>query len=689
MCRVFFIPQCVMYRMCYTRTMIHFEEELNEEQYNVVTCADGPCLVLAGAGSGKTRTITYRVAYLLQQGVPQEHILLLTFTNRAAKEMMERITQLMGMPLDGITGGTFHSVAVRILRQYANFVDYGTDFTILDQDDAEGMMSLAMRDEGIDLKSKTYPKPKQMVFLTSFMRNAQMTIDDVIEIRYPGYANIRHVIERAFVAYTQKKREANVMDFDDLLEQLLLLLSQHKGVREQLSGRYKYILVDEYQDTNRMQSSIISHLSSVHSNVLTVGDDAQSIYSFRAADINNILDFENHYNNAKVFRLQTNYRSVPEILDLANNIIKKNKKQYKKELKATNEAFQKPRLVQLNNQFEEAEYIAMSIRYLLDAGVPAQEIAVLFRATFHSQPVEVELLKRGIPYDYRGGLRFFERAHIKDILSFCRIAFNIHDVIAWQRVLKLQAGIGDKTATKIIMALKELATLTDVVQFDLASELPARAHQGWETLQAMFTGMVNAQGDVSRMIEAIIQCGYKDYLEERYSNSTDRIQDIEQLQILGDRVKSLEKFLTDTSLSDEFSKGNKTQDGKVILSTIHQSKGLEWDSVIMMRMVQGGLPNERALSEDGGIEEERRLFYVAITRARKHLILTYPIVGGYDGMTMYEPSMFLSDIDPELIDSDQDDEQQDIIAHTAEDDFEYVADGGWSGSGFLSDVSDL
>jgi len=673
--------------------MITFEDELNPQQLKVVTDGDGSCLVLAGAGSGKTRTITYRVAYLLQKGVSAENILLLTFTNRASKEMMERIKELMGIPLDSLTGGTFHSVAVRQLRRYASLVGYGNDFTILDADDSEGMMSLAMRDEGIDLKSKQYPKPKQMLFLISFMRNAQMTVDDVIEYKYPGYEKIRHIIERCVVAYTQKKKEANVMDFDDLLEQFLLLLATNEMVREELSSQFQYILVDEYQDTNKIQSQIVNYLSKVHGNVLVVGDDAQSIYSFRAADINNILDFEKVHKDAKVFRLELNYRSVPEILSLANDVIRHNKKQYKKELKPTNEAFQKPQLVTLSNQFEESDYIGASVAHLIRSGVKPGEIAVLFRATFHSQPIEVELMKRGIPYDYRGGLRFFDRSHIKDILSFMRITLNVHDIIAWQRVLKLQAGIGDKTAGKIIMALKEVTSLTDVVTYDLAENLSVRAKAGWDRLIDMLRGIVNSSGKVGDMIDAVVRFGYKDYLEEQYGNSSDRLQDIEQLQAFGNKVKTLEKFLTDTSLSDEYSKGNKEQTDKVVLSTIHQSKGLEWDSVFVMRLVNGGLPNDRALSERGGVEEERRLFYVAITRARKHLMLTYPIVGGFDGMTMYEPSMFLSDIDPELFESPEEYQEQPAVFVDVDDgEVQYVTDGdgaGWSGTSFLSDVADL
>ena len=671
--------------------MITFEDELNPQQLKVVTDGDGACLVLAGAGSGKTRTITYRVAYLLQNGTPQENLLLLTFTNRASKEMMERIKELMGMPLDGLTGGTFHSVAVRQLRRYASLIGYGNDFTILDADDSEGMMSLAMRDEGIDLKSKQYPKPKQMLFLISFMRNAQMTVDDVIEYKYPGYERIKDIIERCFVAYTQKKKEANVMDFDDLLEQFLLLLCTNEQVRDELSSQFKYILVDEYQDTNKIQSQIVNQLSHVHKNVLVVGDDAQSIYSFRAADINNILDFEKNYKKAKVFRLELNYRSVPEILSLANDVIRHNKKQYKKELKPTNDAFQKPQLVTLSNQFEESDYIGASVAHLIRSGVKPGEIAVLFRATFHSQPIEVELMKRGIPYDYRGGLRFFDRSHVKDMLCFMRIALNIHDIIAWQRVLKLQAGIGDKTSGKIIMALKELNTLGEVVTFDLAEHLSVRAKTGWENLTEMLAGMVNSSGKVGDMIDAVVRFGYKDYLEEQYGNASDRLQDIEQLRAFGAKVNSLEKFLTDTSLSDEYSKGNKEQTDKVVLSTIHQSKGLEWDSVFVMRLVNGGLPNDRALTEKGGIEEELRLFYVAITRARKHLMLTYPIVGGYDGMTMYEPSMFLSDIDPELFESPEEFESEEaIFVDEDEGEVQYVTDGGgWSGTSFLSDVNDL
>ncbi len=673
--------------------MINYQSELNEEQYKVVKEGDGPCLVLAGAGSGKTRTVTYRVAWLLEQGVAQEHILMLTFTNKAAKEMKERIHSLVGIATDGIAGGTFHSFAVRQLRQYATLLGYSQQFTIVDADDSEGLMSQAMRDEGIDLKSKFYPKPKQMLFISSFARNAQITIMEALEARFQGYSRVHEVIERSYSAYTQKKRDAQVMDFDDLLEQFLLLLVTHQSVRDELAQRFQYILVDEYQDTNKIQSCIVNQLASHHKNVLVVGDDAQSIYSFRAADINNILGFEQQYVGAKVFRLEMNYRSVPEILELANNVIVRNKEQYKKQLLPMNERFHKPRLVVTNNQFEEASYIADSVAHWIDGGISGGEIAVLFRATFHSQMIEVELMKRGIPYDYRGGLRFFERAHIKDVLSFLRIAQNVHDVIAWQRVLKMQTGIGDKTAGKIIFALKEMNSISDVAMYDIAHGLPERDSDSFRDVCTMLTAIVNCSGKVEAMISAILTSGYQEYLDERYDNAHDRVQDIEQLITYAHKVKSLEQFLTETSLSDDYAKGKKADGSRVVLSTIHQSKGLEWDCVCLIRLVNGGLPNDRAKEEAGGYEEERRLFYVAITRARRYLLLTYPLMGGYDGMTMYEPSVFLSEIDPELLDDGVTDEAM-IVRDEEGEELSVVTlvdsvASSWKGKSFLSDVRDL
>lgn len=677
--------------------MINYAQELNDEQYAVVANGDGHCLVLAGAGSGKTRVITYRVAYLLERGVPQENILLLTFTNKAAKEMMERATKLLQYPLDGIWGGTFHSLAVRILRMYGTQLGYQSNFTILDADDAEGLISLAMRDEGVDLKSKVYPKASLLNFIISFARNSRIEIEEAIRIKFSNFERISDTLSRVAARYEQKKLESNVMDFDDLLVNWLRILEEHEDIAFTLSNQFHYILVDEFQDTNTIQATIIKHMGVVHKNVLAVGDDAQSIYSFRAANIRNILDFEKDFEKARVFKLQMNYRSVPEILQLANSVISKNKEQHKKELKAAREPYLKPQVVTLASTFEEASLIGEEIQRLHNMGVAYGSMAVLFRAAHHSQQVEVELMRRAIPYDYRGGLRFFDRSHIKDVLAYLRVVHNVHDVVAWQRLLMMQEGIGDKTANKILHALKDVQSSAEVALFDLGEDMPDRARVGWENVRTIMQEMVNASSNVSQTIDALLRAGYREYLKERYDNPQDRVADIEQFRAYATRASNLEQFLTETSLSEEYSKKSATQGDRVILSTIHQSKGLEWDSVFVIRLTQGGFPSDKTIGEEGGIEEERRLFYVAVTRAQKHLMMTYPMMGGFDGTQYMEPSVFLTDIDPLLIASGVTDSGGDVVSLEGEDDEvqyvsedeEYEKQKSKKRTGFLSSVEEL
>jgi len=418
--------------------MIDFQKELNPQQLDVVLNADGPCLVLAGAGSGKTRTITYRVAYLLEKGVNPENILLLTFTNKAANEMIERVGKLItdssievgfkSAPTRILSyAGTFHSLANKFLRRYANAIGYQSNFTILDEDDSQTLLKLSLKKFKPDSEKK-FASARVVKSIISYARNAQTTLVDALDLKYPQWIKYAEIFDNIAADYEARKKQSGAMDFDDLLVNWLLILNQPK-IQKKLSEQFKYILVDEYQDTNRLQALIVYKLSLAHGNVLVVGDDAQSIYSFRAADIKNILDFEKKYPQARMFKLEINYRSSSEILQLANEVIANNLKQYKKELKTLVSSGIKPTLQPQMDQKEEACFIVGRIKEKLASGLPHREIAVLFRAAFHSQMLEMELVKAGIVYDYRGGLRFFERAHVKDVLAYLRILNNFaaHD----------------------------------------------------------------------------------------------------------------------------------------------------------------------------------------------------------------------------------------------------------------------
>ncbi|MBT3949140.1 UvrD-helicase domain-containing protein, partial [Candidatus Parcubacteria bacterium] len=429
--------------------MINFKKELNKEQLRVVTEGDGPCLVLAGAGSGKTRAITYRVAYLLEHGVDPQNILLVTFTNKAAREMMDRVQELTGGETRLPWSGTFHHIGYRILKKYAPVLGFQNNFSVLDSEDSRDLLKICIKGEGIDRKQQRFPSPKVVQSILSYARNAEMTIHDVLELQHQSWLHLEDVLVSIAEEYTKRKKASNVMDFDDLLVYLHLLLLKSEDVRNKYAKQFQYVLVDEYQDTNKVQASIINLCASINKNILVVGDDAQSIYSFRAADIQNILSFEERYKQAKIFRLETNYRSTPEILNVANEVIANNTKQYEKELASVLDTFTKPEVHAFTDASEEAEFILNRILELRDEGVPLSEMAVLFRAAFHSQQLEMRLAKEGVSYDYRGGVRFFERAHVKDVLAYLKIFNNRQDAIAWSRVLNMQVGIGPVAAGKI------------------------------------------------------------------------------------------------------------------------------------------------------------------------------------------------------------------------------------------------
>ncbi len=632
-----------------SQSTIDFKKELNPQQLEVVLNGDGPALVLAGAGSGKTRTITYRVAYLLERGVSADNILLVTFTNKAAKEMLSRVEGLLGRYPVGLWGGTFHSIANRLLRKYARELGYTSSFTILDQEDAKSLIKVCIKVLNVDTSERRFPSPAKLHGMISYSMNSGGTLREVIESRYSNFKEIIPIIERIAELYHIRKREADAMDFDDLLLKLRELLFTRETIRKQLAHQFEYILVDEYQDTNVVQAEIVRQLAAEHGNILVVGDDAQSIYSFRAAEIKNILGFPQTYNETKTFRLTINYRSSPEILAVANESIIKNREQFKKELTTVRDGLERPNLVPASNSSQEAQYIAQRILVLREEGIPLNEIAVLFRAAFHSQSLEFELMKRDIPYEYRGGLKFFERAHVKDIVTHLRIKQNPKDEVAWMRVLGLLSGVGLVTAQKIISLIKGAESLEEILKVEM--KFGKRAQAGWATLLRTLTKLA-AEEMPADLIRAVIGGDYRDYVEAEYPDFMDRLDDLEQFALFAEGYKSLTTFLDEVSLSADYGavreQGGHDDAEKIVLSTIHQAKGLEWDAVFVMHLIDGKFPIGRALEEKGGLEEERRLFYVATTRARKQLFYSYPITSGYDTLMIGQPSQFLQELPDDL-----------------------------------------
>lgn len=628
---------------------IDYAKELNTEQLAVVENGDGACLVLAGAGSGKTRTITYRVAYLLEHGVMSQNILLLTFTNKASKEMLSRVETLLGSYPTGLCGGTFHSVANRILRQYAELVGATQHFSILDTEDSESLLKVCVKESGVDTTDRKFPSAAKLHSIFSYARNAGRTVADVVEQNHGHFFELISVMQRIQDAYETHKQQADAMDFDDLLIRFRDLLVQNPSVRDRLATQFRYVLVDEYQDTNVLQAELITLLSSVHHNILVVGDDAQSIYSFRAAEIKNILSFPDRYARAKTFRLTANYRSSPEILAIANETICNNKNQFKKELSSTRASMEKPFLISAPTTTQEAQYIAQQILTLKKNGISSCEIAVLFRAAFHSQALEFELMRRDIPYEYRGGMKFFERAHVKDVLAYVRVNVNPKDEAAWMRVLGLQAGIGLVTAQKIIAQICLGDTLAQVIETKISGGVKAVA--GWDRLILTLKKISNEMSP-AQIIRTVIASDYRQVLEAEYPDFMDRLEDLEQFAVFAENYSDIISFLTDVSLTSDYGAlAGETDESEeqIILSTVHQAKGLEWDAVFVMNLVDGKFPNGKALNERDGLEEERRLFYVATTRARKFLYYTFPLLSGTESLLYNQPSMFLQELDPILL----------------------------------------
>lgn len=633
-----------------------YRAELNDEQYAVVSAGDGPQLVLAGAGSGKTRVITYRVAWLLEHGVHPEEILLLTFTNKAAKEMILRVESLLKTYPTGLWAGTFHAIANRILRMYGDRTSYGRDFSILDEEDAQDLLKLCIKEVKADSFGRKFPSAAVIKSVASFAENARLPLVEAIERRAPIHESLTKEIERVLVKYKEEKRRQRALDFDDLLLEFQRLLAEDEHVRSVLARRFRYVMVDEFQDTNIIQADLVDLLSSHHRNILAVGDDAQSIYSFRAAEIQNILDFSGRYPGAVVHRLVTNYRSTPEILAVANAVIANNEDQYKKELVAVARAGEKPSVVPAADERQEAQYVAEQILALLNNGSRLRDIAVLFRAAFHSQSLEFELMRRAIPYEYRGGMKFFERAHVKDALAHLRILRNVKDGVAWMRALQIQPGMGLATAAKVANHVSLCETVADA----LASppKLADKAQQGW-LRSATLLGAMALESLPAHMLRAFTGSDmYREYLDAEYQNARERREDLEQFALFAEQYQDLGAFLDAVTLTGDFGglmdpeqerRDENYAEEKMVLSTIHQAKGLEWETVFVINVAEGAFPSDKSFANPKEIEEERRLFYVATTRAKRRLFLTYGITAGYENITIRQPSPFLDEIPKELV----------------------------------------
>ncbi|HEX4121234.1 MAG TPA: UvrD-helicase domain-containing protein [Verrucomicrobiae bacterium] len=638
---------------------IDYAAELNEQQLAAVTAPPGPALVIAGAGSGKTRALTYRAAFLLEQGIPPERILLLTFTNKAAKEMMRRVFDLLGGELPGLWGGTFHSIGARILRRNADVLGYQPDFTIMDREDAKDILQACLGEMEIDLKETRFPKADVLGDIFSLATNRDEPVEAVVKKQFDYFSALAPQIAEVRERYAARKRAANTMDFDDLLVLWLKLLRENESVREEQQRRFQFILVDEYQDTNRIQGELIDLLAARHHNVMVVGDDSQSIYSWRGAHFQNIIKFPERYEKAAVYRIEINYRSTPEILSVANAAIAANVNQFAKHLTASRRPGSKPVLVPCMTGGEQAMFVAQRILELREEGRDLDKMAVLYRSHFHALELQLELTRHNIPFSITSGIRFFEQAHIKDVAAYVKFINNPRDELALKRIVRLLEGVGAKTADRIWNAFKAAPGPPLAVALQkISSVIPKKTTVAWAQLTATISQLEapEIRSKPGNAIRLVLDAGYEEYLQEKYPNYTSRLEDVQQLAGFSRQFESVEEFLTQlalqTTVDGEESEAGEKDDEEIRLSTIHQAKGLEFDVVFIIMLCDGLFPSSRSLDNLENEEEERRLFYVAITRARDELHLSYPMIRtmGAGGEAMQRPSRFLSEIPKELLD---------------------------------------
>ena len=631
---------------------IDYSAALNAQQLAAVTAGEGPSLVIAGAGSGKTRTLVYRVAYLIDSGVDPSNILLLTFTRKSAQEMLARVGDLIGARSQRVCGGTFHSVANLLLRRYGRSIGVEPGFTILDRGDAEDLIALMRAQLGLNEKDKRFPRKGTIMEMVSKSANTLRSLDKIILDEFGHFADHMEDLGRLQQAYQAAKRQKQLLDYDDLLVMLRQLLLLDESARTTISRQYRYILVDEYQDTNRLQAEVIRQLASTHNNVMIVGDDSQSIYGFRGATFKNIMEFPTLFPGTTMYKLEENYRSTQPILNLANCIIDEAAEKYTKRLFTRKIDGPLPSLVEAAGENTQSRFIAQKILELREEGVPLSEVAVLFRSSFHSFDLEIELSRKGLPFIKRGGVKFIETAHVKDLLAHVRVIANPLDTVSWHRVLMLVEGVGPKKAQDLLAAIVKAGEPLDVLR-----SVTGRSGQG---LKDLANTLESLNGAEDRRPADLVNHAYEYYLpilKEQYDDYPKRTRDLDHLHTIAEGYPGVDEFLADLALEppDGSAVGVDApdrDDERLVLSTIHSAKGLEWQCVFVIWVVDGRFPSVYSFVADDELEEERRLFYVAVTRAKRHLFLTYPI-NVFDkgsGMLLSKPSRFLDPVTPALVD---------------------------------------
>lgn len=707
---------------------LDYSAELNPDQLEAVTSESRHALVLAGAGSGKTRTLTYRVAWLLERGIPPWRILLLTFTNKAAGEMLERIEDLTGIPRSQFWGGTFHSIGQRILRMNAQAAGIRPDFSILDADDADSLFASVCRQVAPHfVKGKNTPTPRVVFDALSYARNTMLPLADVIRSRLGWVEDAQEIVPKLLAEYTAAKRAQNACDYDDLLELFRNLLRDDPPSRERYHSRFRHILVDEFQDTNTLQSEIIRLLAGPETHVMAVGDDAQCIYTWRGADYENIVDFPQNFPGTQVHKIEINYRSTPEILDFSNSILESRREAagFSKRLRATRERGFKPALIPQPDAFSQARAVVSKIRTLVeDEGFSLSDIIVLYRAHFQAKELQIELTNLHVPFVITSGIQFFQQAHVRDFVAQLRFVQNNDDAVAFTRVLSLIEKIGPRTAERVLGAARKISNdkkiplLVALLEASVLKKIPDVARDDYGdfvlTLQNMaealsgkelasvpapallpekkpsvpashgelfefFAADGNAhESDEKTSAENSVPAGndagtptpadapsvhatpaeivrigldgwYGDFLKKIYPNWQQRYDDLESMIGFAEKFDTLADLLAQLALlnTETTDKDMRERDGtndSLRLSTIHQSKGLEFPVVFVIGCADGLFPLRRAI-DDGDVDEERRLFYVACTRAKDRLYLLYPKIGSVRDPDFLEVSRFISEAD--------------------------------------------
>ncbi|MCW7497317.1 ATP-dependent helicase [Leptospira levettii] len=624
------------------------DKELNDAQRQVVLAKKGPILVVAGAGTGKTNTLVHKLAHLVKNGTNPESILLLTFTRRAAKEMLGRASSILDNRMMSVRGGTFHSFCHHFLRKFASVISLDSNFTILDEEDTIGFVGMA-REQVVSTGTKVrFPKKETLAEIFSACFNLQISLEKYLQREYPMFLGITKEIQEIKTKFADLKAKHNSLDFDDLLEFTRKILVSDERIRQKMSSTYEYILVDEYQDTNKIQAHIACLLASIHQNILVVGDDAQCIYGFRGASVHNMLDFPKIFPNTQIIQLTKNYRSVQTVLNLANAVLEKSSENYKKNLiAATQKHALLPFLVTIESFEEEAEWMAGKILELYEEGVPFSQIAVLFRSGYSSHLLEVQLNAKKIPYRKFGGKRFLDLAHVKDVIAYLKVVENPRDILSWNRILLLEEQIGKKYSQILYKRLESN-------QFQWKNDanfflgLPENTKQSFSKLMDCLDKLSPYQQSTNQILESILS-HYIKVLEDNYDDSEKRKQDLDSLLLLSKNETKLSDYLSNLILNPvegkEIGNSDELKDEYLTLSTIHSAKGLEWKVVFTMQVVEGNLPNHRIRTIEE-LEEERRLFYVAVTRAKDLLFLTNPAFNDKNRFTSV--SRFISDLDKEL-----------------------------------------